>query len=694
MKSSYTLPLEAGNIYIVPVLRNRLVFASLVRRALDQLDEAQPWSGRDDLICVTLPPSVREGMLDAIERLPIVTQVLARDGESTAREVFSISPADAFVEAVRSAGDRGGAVAFVDAEVQPGNLIRSPCERHPDWLDDAFVDILGVDRYYREVRDILALPPFRAEPVDTWREAQVLQNVRELQPLWRRVLLVCDMSLVGHIGECLGAPDTGRTRMPDQGGPSAYVAQRHLNITVLLNVLDDYPRLVEVFNERRNWSGKSFDKREVLLEEIYDFLRGVRDIPISTRQVKAFTTFLNNLTVYGRRRCPVASALFVAMNSCFGKALAERLHCHLTSYCDQIAVERVRPRALSSTDSFKYTLDVRHSAAGFRTRECNPIAPQFVITPAVPPLPPKSTGASREFEWPAQNRIFKQAHQKVRLVTQDYRPVRRITKFTGSIEAGVDTRRTLRSLYGGKTTLYVKAAGRCPEPLNLQHEPVLWLPTTDFTETMFFVQSGHFKLEQEFKELGPRQEGLSFYISEMEFLRRPDHLDEIELFADTRHSVKVWGARRLAWLTFGFQYGSEEEARLHYDEERRRMGHNVAFEARVPDHQQFAHPYEYGCVHRDLLAYAPIHEASWVELAVLTAFKYAHKAVVVVLPNGASMPPEILRNPMCRGKHLHYVSFNKFTHTERDRLTTHYRIGDESQKGNSSAYYESLMARF
>ena len=114
----------------------------------------------------------------------------------------------------------------------------------------------------------------------------------------------------------------------------------------------------------------------------------------------------------------------------------------------------------------------------------------------------------------------------------------------------------------------------------------------------------------------------------------------------------------------------------------------------MPDHGDFEHPHDYGCVHKDFVDLAPEDEASWLELAVLTSFKYAKQAVVIVSPVGVVLPQYLLDHPVCRGKTAHFVPLGSFSRNERDKLATHYRFIDESGGRNSIDYYISIMRRY
>jgi hypothetical protein len=676
--------IKEGNVFIVPTLRNRLVFAAQVQNALRDLSDAAPWDGTKDAICVSLPWSLKSALTSAISRLPKARVILANDSESTAREVLPVTPADAFIEAVRSADDLSSHVEFIDIEILPGNLMQNPCQRFPDWLDDSLIDAVGIESYLSKVAGLLALPPFRAEPIDTWREAHILQRLRDLQPLWRRLLFVCDMSLVTNLRSALQREYSGPTAGPTQSQAVDFKLQDYGTLTVLLNVLDDYPKLVELFHERRGPHAPRFDKREILIDEICSYLSKLKDVTISTRQLQIFSTFLNNVLLIRGRRSPEPRILFQVAEACFGKAVAERLHCHLASYGRQIEVERVRPRPLENLGSFRYKLDVESAGRGYRSRECSPFAPPYDIERRTKgPLKPDEK--SKEFEWAPTVLFLREMHKKILNISRSVRNKPIIRPFAGSIERGIETRATLRSMFTRRPKLFVRGMGRVHESVNVEHEPVLWILDTNFETDGWGVQSAHFRAVMDDPVVGGRQDGLSFYISEQEILEIPEGLDDITMYRDSDEDVSILGPRRLCWLTFGLQYATESQARGSY---------GADFEQRVPNHQEFDHPRDYGCIHKVFAEQVAEEDLSWLGVAVLTAFKYAKHAVVVVIPNGVTIPPALLEHPLCRGKRALYISLGKFSQSEQDKLRTHYRIIDDSGRTNPEVYRDALMRRF
>ena len=648
--------IRVENLYLMPVLRSRLAFAALFRRALNQLFQGQPpWDGREDLICVSLPPSLEGPILEGVEMLPRVSQVWAQAADNAGREIFAVTPSDAFVEAIRTARDKRLAIRFIDMEIMPGNILRHPCQREPDWADDSFVDLIGVREYTNLVASQLAQPPMRFEPVDTWREAYMSQRLRELYPCWRRTLFLCDMPLADPILASIRSKEGVRSAVPDAGRPVSHRVLQNLNLTVILNTLDDYPRLVERFYDQRSETGKNFKKNEALLDEIRDFLATTKDITLSSRQMDRFAILLTNHLQLRRRRIPDAFMLFQCAAGCFGRPFAERLHAQLVSYSNQVSVHRVRPRK-PNVSSFEYKLDITSQQKAFETRQCNPSPPNYDIAPKVSP-PPSQGDKHPNYSWPPEAVFLKKMQGKIISLGSTIEKQKAVRPYAGSVEGGIDTRRTLRA-YNPQLrlpTLYVKQLVNRKSSIDLAHEPVLWILSDDFS-SRYTVGSGHFKAEASWQAIAGRQPGRSFYISWHDFIRYPEDLLELErirLAEDRDAGINVYGLRRLARITFGDQYDSEPEARDAYGER---------FERSVPNHQIYQHPEKYGCIHPDLVQL--VQEGSpWVEVATLTAAKFASQALVVVAQAGFQLPAAVLSNPVCRGKEFAFVRLEEFSAT-------------------------------
>lgn len=675
---------KIDNLYLVPVLRNRLCFALLFRKALEQISESVAWDGSQDLICISLPPTIQAAVTKGIHKLPWISQIWTESSNNSAKEIFSVTPCDALIEAARLAMERDWSVRFIDLDVMPGNIMRHPCQRDPSWPDDSFVQLIGIEKYMGLVYPQLTQVPMRFEPVDTWREAHIAQRLRELYPCWRRVLFVCDMSIIVGIRASLTGSGM-RTAAPTTGQPASTRLQDSLNLPVLLNYLDDFPRLVEVYERRRKQLPEgvaSLDKRDMLLDEVQRFLSTTRDIAISTRQVEKFSIFLKNHLALNRRRVPDPETLFCSVQGCFGTAIAERLHCHLSGYSDQIAVERVRPRHAKESERFRYMLDVKSYDAKYESRECDPTPPAYDVIPAITLGHGKS--GLVQYDWPKEEIFLKAMHAKLVGLAKKLEPNRVVHRFQGNIERGIDARQTLRSIGSPLPIIYVKGFKRVLNELDTEREPVLWILSDDFEAHDFSIGSGHFTVSDDARPLTGSKPGLSFYISWQDFIKRPDSLEEVRLLEDERTNISIFGLRRQARITFGNHFETEEAARAAYGD---------SFEQRVPNHKDFEHPEDVGCVLPELVQ-AVNEGATWFEIAALTAARYAAQSVLVVVSAGMQLPPSITSNTLCSDKKFVFFPLESFSKEERDKLRINYQFQGEQDSESNWPNIMRLMTPF
>jgi len=657
-----------GNLYFVPVLRQRLAFAALVRRSLHELNGETSWSATEDLIAVVLPPSVRTSLAEAIGGLPRVSLLLATMPGAGAREVFPVTPCDAMVEAARVALEHDYALEFIDLETAPGNLLRGPCLRDPMWPDDSLVDMLGPKRYLDLISAHFALPPARIEPLDTWREVAISERLRRLQPRWRRVLVICDAALVPSVRTRLRGETTEAA--PPSFDPTrlTYTVVQQLRLEVLLGYLDDYPRLVERYEKLRYHSAHEFDKWRALRDAILDFADDNPDLAPSTRQHQTFHTLLANLLAMDRRRCPQPDVLHGAAASCFGRAFARRLTCHLAGYKNQIRVERVQPQSTSGSTLVRWSVEVDSSKHLFTGRACNPTAPPYFATSRPQRREKSEPGA--EHLWLPEEGFHRDMYRKLgRLSARTQRQTRSVL-YNGSIQMGVDVRRTLRASWSGRPSLFVKAFVRRHELLNLQHEPTVWVVTEDWDRR---VTLGSSAIRSRTESLTGGRSGKSYRIGCMDIIAidferdRDRNLTSRKLFEDASGG-RVHYYDRAGWISFVYDFESTDQARIA-------LGHE--FEQRSPDHADFEHPDQPkvnidGCVHSDLMPHL-LAGASWLEIALLTALRYAQTAVTLVAPPEIPVPAAADESSMALGKSIVRVPLSRFSREERSKLTTHYR---------------------
>lgn len=716
--------IQCGNLYFVPILRNRLSFATLVHRAFHELHEQSHWCS-EDLIAVTLPPSLRGAVEKAVNRLPRVSLLQVRVEGEGQREIFPVTPCDGRIEAIRTGWDKHNnwPVEFVDLEISPGNLLRGPCVQDPDWPDDSLVHYLGVERYLDLITPYFSVPPARLDPLDTWRENAVADRLRHLYPLYRRVLVACDAPLVRPVIQLL-----------QQEAPAFTVDLGHhkrkfdvdivqqLRPEILLSYLDDFPKLVEQFDKDRSfdldiprpgWSESRpgwdknhlgwseghpdskelsrevpFDKRSELIRMVQECAHRAHDLHFSTRQHKAFDTFLNNLLRFSQRICPRPEMLYSAATSCFGSALAERIFCYLASYGQDIKVENVRLSESEAVRSYKVGID--NQIKNTVSRSCDPNPSSYTYQrPSNKKEEDNNNEKGMIYTWMPEVFFMERMRTKLHQVTVSHDRQPASTRYRGSTEMGIDIRRTLRTAHRGLPDIYVKAYAKQAVEIPTQHEPVVWILTEEWSNSALFESRTIGRPNVSRENTGPLP-GKDFLIGEHNIFEVLKNRWEIDSVSDIARRLDYNGSqngsviytKRCGWITFGTLCESLDQAKEIYGSE---------LETRYPNHKDYEHPR--GCVHRDLVKMEK-EGAGWVEIALLTALRQARHAVVVVAPANFSIPQTIYKHPIYTGQKFVFVPLSSFSRGERERLTSNYKYWSLPGDKNAEANFSILMRRY
>jgi hypothetical protein len=672
--------LRHGNLHFVPVLRQRLAFAEQVRRAIAELQQETPWSAEHDLIVVSLPASLREELELAIKKLPRVSLLVAVVDGVPEREVFGVTPCDPFVEAVRTASKQGWPLEFTDLEIAPGNLLHSMCVQDREWPDDALLNCIGLKNYLELITGYFAAPPARAEPLDTWRESAITRRLRAVQPVWRRILVVLDAGLYAGVAARLTqSPKAEEESLFTPAAGCRVETRKRLPLEVLLHYLDDYPRLVERYEETRK-SRATFSKPDMLRNEVIEFARGMTDMKFSVRQYLAFASFLRKLVALGRRESPQPHVLQAAATGCFGQAFAERLICHLAGYNPQIKseVERVSANPWSSRE-FTVRFEVAQAPDGQHfSRVCNPRTSSFVVVPPSPP--PTGDKSDATFAWKGDYQAVRQLQSRLPRLVAESHPEPAVLPYRGSIHNGIQIRRTLRARYRGERTFYVKAARRSETGVPLKDEPVVWICTEETDESASFGSIPLANKKESFSKVEGRNQD-SFRIGAMRIVGHT----VVRTLTQTKSGGELLCANNLGWITFGPQLESVADARSHFGN---------AYSLRYPDHGAFKHPDNWGCVHPD---FVPLtregHE--WIAIAILTALKYADQRIILAAPLGVVVPEVVRRHPLMSGKTIELVSINRYSRQEREMIGSAYQfVSGEGDDREAIAAFRIAMRRY
>ena len=177
MNPNETNPFVFENIHLVPILHNRLEFALEVHRRFTNL---QP-----EAVAVELPPTLRDKILAAADRLPYLSVVVYP--EKSGRTVYlPIEPVDGIIEAIRLALEHSLPVFFVDRDTEGYPLFRDP-------LPDPYaVTQIGYEAYCRAYWEERGSET--PNPDDLLRERTMACQALALGRRYQRVLLVCGLS--------------------------------------------------------------------------------------------------------------------------------------------------------------------------------------------------------------------------------------------------------------------------------------------------------------------------------------------------------------------------------------------------------------------------------------------------------------------------------------------------------------------
>ncbi len=173
--------LVRGNLHYLPVVPGRVEFAAEVRKALLQLQPA--------VVAVELPEWLQAAYLEAVERLPEITAIVYSEDKESERGVYLIvEPADACIEAIRTAKELGAELLFFE----PDHVDRPHLpDQYPDTYAVRRLGFAGYVTQYRlypqprndEVSDHAAAMAFRLQGADPEKRTAVVLSLNMLDPL-------------------------------------------------------------------------------------------------------------------------------------------------------------------------------------------------------------------------------------------------------------------------------------------------------------------------------------------------------------------------------------------------------------------------------------------------------------------------------------------------------------------------------
>lgn len=223
--------IEWQNVRLVPILHNRMEFATEVRR---QLEEFRP-----DHVAIEYPSTLKEKILQGIERLPYLSVVHYEETDG-AFIYLLLEPNDGQVEAARLALENGIPLHFIDRDTEGYPLDLSPM---PDpYALTKIGHFLFCQAYLRKHRD----DPRSME--DRLREKTIAYHLQQLSRKGERIFFVGGLHHLPGLFEMLTQPQTeviGRRRRKGVG-------LAHLHRDSSREIMSEMPFLAAKYERSRS----------------------------------------------------------------------------------------------------------------------------------------------------------------------------------------------------------------------------------------------------------------------------------------------------------------------------------------------------------------------------------------------------------------------------------------------------------
>jgi hypothetical protein len=311
------------NLYVIPCLPFRLVFAQLVWMAFEQSEF--------DYIAVEMPPSFKNGRyIDIALKLNPAIGVIYQEVEDF---IFWFTPNDALLMAVRCATKFQTNIQYVDWDYRK-DLTRKPMRVN---FDDYLVFSKGLEWYYEAIKNEIVHPQQRR------RIAEIVSNIINIKRNLNsadtgKILLVCNASSWEPIKEAL----SGDLSFPPDEAPSS---EKKLEIGLIKptymwkqGFLDDFPSISYQF-ERGFSEGQlspwEFDKKGSLNDLIHQIFKSdyvKRDQNVSLENISTLKRFCDIVCLINRRLVPDFNILQKSAQTCMSRRFTEVLTSFLLDY--------------------------------------------------------------------------------------------------------------------------------------------------------------------------------------------------------------------------------------------------------------------------------------------------------------------------------------------------------------------------
>jgi len=432
--------IEWQNVRFVPILHNRMEFATEVRRQFEQF--------RPDHVAIEYPSTLEEKILQGIRRLPYLSVVHYEETDGTFIYML-LEPTDAQIEAARLALEHGIPLHFIDRDTEG-----YPLDHYP--MPDSYAlkkigHFIFCQAYLRRHRD----DPRSVE--DRLREKTMAYHLQELSQKGERILFVGGLYHLPGLLEMLPQPQTeviGRRHRPGVG-------LAHLHMDSSREIMTEMPFLAAMYEKfRSNQVETPPDRLEVNNRLIkisrQNYWKNSKE-DLSRSQVRVLNRFARNYALVSGALVPSFYQLIVAARAAADDNFAYEVWDKGSDYPWQTESPGLPVLRLSGEDLFLDQKRIRfHRRLKTFRRRLVPVPVKKKIREKIPGEWKKGFQGLYICSYPPEDVVvegYGQYLQKKALeIKSDENS--RIVPFTTSMEDGLDIRQTIREWPTGP--IYVK----------------------------------------------------------------------------------------------------------------------------------------------------------------------------------------------------------------------------------------------
>ncbi len=432
--------IEWQNIRLVPILHNRMEFASEVRRQFEDF--------RPDHVAVEYPSTLKDKILQGIKRLPFLSVVHYEESDGTFIYML-LEPTDGQIEAVRLALANGIPIHFIDRDTEGYLFDRSP-------MPDSYALIrighfMYCQAYLRRHKDA----PRSVE--DRLREKTMAYQLQQLHRKGKRILFVGGLYHLPGLLKMLAQPQTEVIGRRHREG----IGLAHLHRESSREIMTEMPFLAAKYEQSRaNKDKDPLDRAKVNTELIKtsqkNYFKNNKE-ELSRIQVRILNRFARNYALLSGALVPNFYQLLVAARGAADDNFAYEVWDKGSEYPWQTESPGLSVLRLSGEDLFLDQKRIRfHRQLKTSRRRLVPIPVKKKKREKIPGEWKRDFLGLYICSYPPEDVVVEGYGQYLQKKSLEIRSEEnsRIVPFISSIEDGLDIRQTIREWPHGP--IYVK----------------------------------------------------------------------------------------------------------------------------------------------------------------------------------------------------------------------------------------------